>query len=115
MQSIEREIQREAKIDKDIDKIVNRWLKQNRTFRRVDKRENSTAFFIFIRSDLSRYTFAYNEGDNETLDRYMNDDRLTIVFFKSTNPHDRIRSTLGHINRNMAPSKKFYTLNKKVS
>ena len=82
LQTLEREIQQEAKIDKAIDGIVNKWLKLNRNFRRTDKKENSTAMFVFIRKDLSRFTIAYNKKDNPVLDRYVSDDSLTVVFVK---------------------------------
>ena len=82
LQTLEREIQQEAKIDKAIDGIVNKWLKLNRNFRRTDKKENSTAMFSFIRKDLSMFTIAYNKKDNPVLDRYVSDDSLTVVFVK---------------------------------
>ena len=111
LQTLQREIQQEAKIDKAIDGIVNKWLKVNRNYRKVNSRKNATALLIFIRSDLSRYSFGFNEENNETLDRYEQDDRLTVIFLRNRNPHDCNKTTIGHINRNTSASKKFYTNN----
>ena len=103
------EMQQEVKIDKEIDAIVNRWLKKNRTFFRTDKKENASAFFIFIRSNLSRYSIAFAEKDNPLLDNYNADERTTVVFLKNKNSHDKNKTTIGHINRNMSSAKKFYS------
>ena len=105
IQAIEREIQQEAKIDKTIEKLTTRWFKQHKHFRRVDTREKSTAMIIFNRAELHKYTLIYNEENNPTLDSYMNDDRLTVIFVRNTNPRDRNKNTLGCI-RKMDISKK---------
>ena len=98
----------EKKIDLEIEKIVLRWLKHNKHFRKVKTREESTAIFIFLRSNLSRYNLIYNKETNDTLEKFANDKRITLVYIRNTNPHDKNRSTLGHIKRKVASAKKFY-------
>ena len=98
----------EKKIDLEIEKIVLRWLKHNKHFRKVKTREESTAIFIFLRSNLSRYNLIYNEETNDTLEKFANDKKITLVYIRNTNPHDKNRSTLGHIKRKVASAKKIY-------
>ena len=95
-------------IDLEIEKIVSRWLKHNKHFRKVKTIEESTAIFIFIRSNLSRYNLIYNEKTNDTLEKFANDKRITLVYIQNTNPHDKNRSTLGLIKRKVASAKKIY-------
>ena len=110
IREIQQEMQQEAKIDKAINNIVKRLLKQNqnRKYRIVSTRKEASALLIFIRSQLSSYSFVLNEENNETLDRYEHDDRITIIFLKNKNPHDSKNATRGDINKN-ASAKKFVT------
>ena len=110
IRELKQEMQREAEIDKKINGFVKRFLKQsqNRKYRIVSTRKEATAILIFIRSDLTRYNFVLNEEDNESLNRYESDDRITMIFLKNKNPHDSKNTTLGDIKKN-APLKKFYT------
>ena len=114
IREIQQEMQQEAKIDKAIDAKVNKWLKTNKAYRKADSRKDATALLIFIRANLSRYNFVFNEKNNETLDLYEHDEKLTVIFLKNKNPHDNNKTTLGQINRNTTSSKKFYTTNDKI-
>ena len=95
-------------IDLEIEKIFSRWLKHNKHFCRVKTREESTAIFIFNREDLSRYNLIYNKDIDDKIEKFINDKSFTLIYIKNTNPHDRNRSTLGHIRRKVVSAKKFY-------
>ena len=97
-EAIQREQQQELKIDKAIEKIATRWLKQNKYFRKVYSFKDATALLIFFRAKLSHFKLVYKE-ENDIIQNYLNDDRVTILFLKSTNPHDSNNSTLGHIKK----------------
>ena len=106
LQTIQQEMQQEAKIDKAINGIVNRLLKynENKRYRIVSSRKQSDAILVFKRYNLSTYLFVLNEENNEALNEYERDSRVTMVFLKNTNPHDTKRATLGDI-RNIVPAK----------
>ena len=108
LQTIQQEMEQEAKIDKCIDGMVKRFLKQNRKYRIVQTRNQSDAVLLFIRSNLSNYSFVLNEENNEDLDRYERDNRITTVFLKNKNPHDNKRSTFGDIKKYLPASKSNY-------
>ena len=82
IREIQQEMQQEDKIDKYIDSKVNKWLKTHRNYRKVNSRKDATAMLIFILANLSRYTFVFNEKNNETLDRYEHDEKLTLNILK---------------------------------
>ena len=107
LQTIQQEMQQEAKIDKTINGIVNRLLKwnENKRYRIVSSRKQSDAILVFNRYNLSTYSFVLNEENNEALNEYEHDSRITMVFLKNTNPHDTKRATLGDI-RNIVPAAK---------
>ena len=108
-QQIEEEIQREVKIDKRIAGIVKRILKykENNKYRIVSTRKEADAILVFIRSDLTRYNIVLNEENNEHLNSYEHDDRISMIFLKNKNPHDGKKATVGDI-INTEPVKKFY-------
>ena len=98
-EAIQREQQQELKIDKAIEKIATRWLKRNKHFRKVYSFKDATAFLMFLRTKLSHFTLVYKEESNDFIQNYLNDDGVTIVFLKSTNPHDSNKSTLGYMKK----------------
>ena len=107
LQAIQQEMQQEARIDKAINSIVKRFLKQkqNNKYRIVSTREECTAMLIFIRSNLSAYSFILND---DKIDSYVSNDRITIIYLKNKNPHDSKKATIGDI-KNVASVKKFYS------
>ena len=109
IQSIQQEIEQEAKIYKRVDRIVKRFLKQpiNRKYRLVSSRDEAHVILIFNRSNLSSYSLILNEKGNQTIALCENTPFITMKFLKNTNPHDFRTSTIGDIN-NIAPPKKFY-------
>ena len=111
LQTILQEMQREEKIDKSINAIMNRFLKTrtNRKYRVVSSREQAHAILIFKRNNLSTYSFILNEENNENIDALEQDNNITLVYLKSTNPHDAKRVTQGDI-KNIIPAKKNFFL-----
>ena len=107
LQTIQQEMQQEAKIDKTINGIVNRLLKynENKKYRIVSSKKQSDAILVFNRYNLSTYSFVLNEENNEDIIRYERDNRITMVFLKNKNPHDAKRATYGDI-RNIIPAAK---------
>ena len=107
-QQIQREMQQEARIDKAIDGIMKRLLKQNenKKYRIVYNRKHANAMFVFNRSDLSNYSFILNDEDNEKLNKIVYDNRVRVIYLKNTNPHDSKNSTIGDI-KNTVPLKSF--------
>ena len=57
LQQIQREIDEEAKIEKRIEKIKNKFLKQpcNRNLRLVNSKDKAHAYLVLNRNDLSNY------------------------------------------------------------
>ena len=105
LQTIQQEMEQEAKIDKTIDGMVKRFIKQNRKYRIVQTRQQANAILVFIRTNLSNYSFVLNEENNEDIIRYERDNRITMVFLKNKNPHDNIRSTYGDIKKCLPATK----------
>ena len=101
---IEEEIQREAKIDKTIENIKKRFLRQptNRKYRIVSTRKEADAALLFNRLDLSKYNIVLNA---EVLEICENKPNVTTIFLKNKNPHDAKASTYGDI-RKTAPGYK---------
>ena len=106
LQTIQQEMQQEAKIDKTINGIVNRLLKynENKKYRIVSSKKQSDAILVFNRYNLSTYSFILNEKNNEAVNEYERDRRITMVFFKNKNTHDTKRATYGDI-KNIVPVK----------
>ena len=106
LQTIQQEMQQEAKIDKTINGIVKRLLKcnQNNRYRIVSSKKQSDAILIFNRYNLSTYSFVLNEKNNEALNEYERDSRITMVYLKNKNTHDAKRATYGDI-KNILPVK----------
>ena len=67
-QIVQEEIDREAKIDKRIEKSVKRFLNHNRQFKQVEQREGCDAIIIYYRNDLSKYNMVLNGEKNAFLD-----------------------------------------------
>ena len=82
LQTILQEMQQEAKIDKTSDSITKRLLKfkENKKYRIVSSRSQSDAILIFNRYNLSTYSFVLNEENNEALNKFEQDSRVTMVF-----------------------------------
>ena len=106
LQTIQQEMQQEAKIDKTINGIVNRLLKynENKKYRIVSSKKQSDAILVFNRYNLLTYSFILNEENNEALNEYERDSRITMVYLKNKNTHDAKRATYGDI-RNIVPAK----------
>ena len=95
---IEEEMQREAAIDKKIENIKKRFLRQ-RSYGKylvVYTRKESDAVLFFDRSDLTSYNILLNE---EIISEYEDDPRFTMVFLKNKNPRDARTSTYGDIRK----------------
>ena len=107
LQELHREMQREEKIDKSINSIITRFLKArtNRKYRIVSSREQSHALLVFNHNNLSAYSFILNEENNESINALEHDNNITLVYLKSTNPHDAKKATYGDI-KNIIPAKK---------
>ena len=109
-QQIEEEMQREAKIDKIIESIKRRFLKQqvNRKYRIVSTRKEADAILIFNRNDISNYSFVLNADWAEETAQIISLNSSTVFYLKNRNPRDSKTSTLGDI-KNIAARKKFYS------
>ena len=102
------EFEREKEINAEIEKMVKKFLKFNRQFRRVKTREEESAMLVFLRSNLSHYSLICRDKFESDLINLPEDSALTRIYIKNTNPHDRSNSTMGFIKRKMTPAKKFY-------
>ena len=61
---IQQEIDREAKIDRMIESMVKKFLKQNKQFYRVSELNGCDAVLFYFRDDLTRYHIKlYTEGN----------------------------------------------------
>ena len=88
-------------IDFEVEKIVKKFLKRNKQFKRVANKEQATAMFVFNREDLLNYSFLCIEKiDNDILNNEY--DGITKIYVKHTNPHDRRNATIGYIRRSRA-------------
>ena len=107
LQTIQQEMEQEAKIDKAIDGIINRLLKynENRKYRIVSSRKQSDTILVFNCYNLSTYSFVLNEENNEALNEHERDSRITMVHLKNKNTHDAKRATYGDI-RNIVSAAK---------
>ena len=110
LRQIQEEMEREAKIDRAIESIKRRFLKQqvNKKYRIVSTRKEADALLIFDRNDLSKYSFALNEDYCNSLTQLISLNSSTVVYLKNRNPRDSKTSALGDI-KNIAPRKKFYS------
>ena len=107
LQAIQQEMEQEAKIDKSIDGIVKRFLKQSKKkYRIVQTRQQADAILVFIRTNRPNFSLALIEGNNENIIECERDNRFTIVFLKSKNPHDAKRTTYGDVKGTMSAMKK---------
>ena len=106
LQFIHQEINREAAINKAIDKIVKRWLKQpiNKKYKRVSQRSQCEIIMIFMKSNIPKFIIALNDPNCGFLDEIANDDHFSLIYFKNLNPHDAKRQSIGHI-KNLPPCK----------
>ena len=104
-QQTQEEIQREAKIDKTIENIKKRFLKQqaNRKYRIVSTRKEADAALLFNRLDLSKYNIVLND---EVLEMCENEPNITTIFLKNKKPHDAKASTYGDIRKTTPGHKK---------
>ena len=100
-QQIEREMQQEAKIDKYIDALVKRVLKENRQYRLINDRKNSDAILVFSRYDLTTYNIVLNDNKSKNLDEAIriSNNNVKIFYLKNKNPRDSKNSTLGQIKK----------------
>ena len=105
LQAIQQEMEQEAKIDKTIDIFVKRFLKQNRKYYKVPKREQSDVILVFYRTDVSKYGIVLNKDSNNFIDEYERDDSVTLIYLKNKNPHDAKRTTYGDV-KGIIPSAK---------
>ena len=103
---IHQEINREAAINKAIDKIVKRWLKQPiyKKYKRVSQRSQCEIIMIFMKSNIPKFTIVLNDPNCGFLDEIENDDHFSLIYFKNLNPHDAKRQIIGHI-KNLPPCK----------
>ena len=103
---IQEEIDAEAKIDKTINATINRFLKykENKRYRIVSSKKQSDSILVFNRHNLSTYSLVLNEENNEALNKYERDSRITMVYLKNKNTHDAKRATYGDI-KNIVPVK----------
>ena len=98
-QQIQEEIQREAKIDKRIENIKKKFLKQqaNRKYRVVSTRKEANAILLFDRTNLTKFDVVLNNESNEFLRWDESNPRYTRIYLKNKNPHDAKISTYGDI------------------
>ena len=96
---IEEEMQREAKIDKTIESMKKRIMKNhaNRRYRILPNNKGANAALVIDRSDLSRYNIVLYEENNEILDSFKNNPKFSMIFLKNKNPHDTRLTTYGDI------------------
>ena len=106
---IEEEIQREAEIDKRIENIKKRFLKQqaSKKYRIIPTKKDADAVLLFNRSDLRNYNIVLCKENNEFIEMCDNESTITTIFLKNKNPHDAKASTYGDI-RKTNPKKKNY-------
>ena len=104
LQQIQQEINREAIIDKRIDRIVKRFLKDPiyRKYRVVPTKPQADAILVLDRNDLSNFYVIFNK-DTETLSPFENAPTIKLVFLKNKKTHDKRNTTLGDIKANHIP------------
>ena len=77
----------------------------------MQTRKQADAILVFFRENIANFSFFLNEENNEALNKFEHDKNITLVYLKSTNPHDAKRSTYGYI-KNILPAlkkeKKFF-------
>ena len=85
---IQQEIDREAEIDRMIEAMVKKFLKQNKQFYRVPELNGCDAVLFFFRDDLTRYHIKlYIEG-NEAFKKLHELRGLSFVYLKNKNTHN---------------------------
>ena len=97
LQQIQREMEREARIDRAIEKKFKKLLKTSmyKRYCTVERREIADALIVFFHFNLNIYHFCLN--DEKALGFAVTDPRLTIFFLRSKNPHDAKRIAIGDI------------------
>ena len=104
---IQREMQREAKIDKTIERLLKIFLKQpgNKKYKTIPSKKGADAVLIFERLDIVKYSMFLCDENNEFLEECIeNPSLVTLVFLKNKNPHDARSITYGDI-RSTLPRK----------
>ena len=98
-QQIQREIDEEARIDKRIESMKKRILKQpgNRKYRILSTNNGADAALVFVSKNLTKYSIVLYEENNEILNGFENDSRFSMIFLKNKNPHDTKLTTYGYI------------------
>ena len=103
---IKEKIDREAKIDCEIESMVKKFKKKNKQFYRIPELNGCDAVLSFLRNNLTRYNiFLYTEGD-ESFKKLFELKGVTLVYLKNKCTHDVKLNTHGFI-RNYTPHKYF--------
>ena len=85
---IQEEIDREAEIDRMIEAMVKKFLKQNKQFYRVPELNGCDAVLFYFRNDLTRYHIKlYTEG-NEAFKKLHELKGISFVYLKNHNTHN---------------------------
>ena len=86
--------------------LRKKFLKENRQFYRVGQRKGCDAIMVYCRDDLSRYHIKLNMELNDSTDRLDELPRVTLIYIKNKNKHDRKMHTYSFI-KGSTPCKDF--------
>ena len=86
LQQIQQEMDREAKIDKLIEKDINFFLKINKQYYVVNKVEKCDSILYFDRRTFP-LIMKFSPNNNLTMEQ-INNNNYTKIFLKNKNPHD---------------------------
>ena len=82
---IQEEIDREAKIDKTINRKLKRFLTTTKNLKQVYRQEDCDTILVFNRDDLSQCNAFFV---NDLKEKIYFPDRTTIFYFKNKNNHN---------------------------
>ena len=82
---IQEEIDREAKIDKTINRKIKTFLTTTKNLKQVYRQEDCDTILVFDRDDLSHCHTFFLKDSKEKIDFR---DRTTIFYFKNKNNHN---------------------------
>ena len=94
---IQEEIDREAKIDCEIESMVKKFLKINKQFYSIPELNGCDAVLVFLRNDLTKFHITlYTEG-SEILKKSSELKGITFVYLKNRCTHNVKLNTHGFI------------------
>ena len=94
---IQEEIDREAKIDREIESMVKKFLKRNKQFYRIPESNGCDVVLSFLRNDLTKYNIFLYKEDNEAFKKLSELKGVTLFYFKNKCTHDVKLNTCGFI------------------